>query len=106
MKQFGSSVEPLLLATINNVFAKSIFASTAKTCAGTVESKIKSSGKQEKTDKASKTNALEIAFTIPENKLAIAGSRDYFVQVIDAGNNVLGEKKSVTFDGKLLYYSY
>ena len=68
--------------------------------------KIKSSGKQEKTDKASKTNALEIAFTIPENKLAIAGSRDYFVQVIDAGNNVLGEKKSVTFDGKLLYYSY
>ena len=68
--------------------------------------KIKSSGKQEETDKASKTNALKIAFTIPENKLAAAGDREYYVQVIDAGNNVLGEKKSVTFDGKLLYYSY
>ena len=68
--------------------------------------KIKSSGKQEETDKASKTNALKIAFTIPENKLAAAGDREYYVQVIDAANNVLGDKKSVTFDGKLLYYSY
>jgi hypothetical protein len=67
---------------------------------------IKSSGKQLETEKASKTDAIKITFTIPENKLAKVGDRDFYVQVIDAGNNVLGEKKSITFDGKLLYYSY
>ena len=67
---------------------------------------IKGSGKQIETDKASKTDAIKVTFTIPENKLAKVGDREYYVQVIDAGNNVLGEKKSITFDGKLLYYSY
>lgn len=67
---------------------------------------IKSSGKQTETDKASKTDAIKVSFTIPENKLAKPGDREYYVQVIDGGNNVLGEKKSITFDGKLLYYSY
>ena len=67
---------------------------------------VKGSGKQVETDKASKTDAVKVTFTIPENKLAKVGDREYYVQVIDAGNNVLGEKKSITFDGKLLYYSY
>ena len=68
--------------------------------------KLKSSGKQIETDKASRADALKISFTIAENKIAKSGDQIYYVQVIDADNNVLGEKKSITFGDKLLNYSF
>ncbi len=69
--------------------------------------KLKSSGKQIETDKASRADALKVSFTIAENKIAKAGDKIYYVQVIDADNNVLGEKKSIRFDDdKLLNYSF
>ena len=68
--------------------------------------KLKSSGKQIETDKASRADALKISFTIAENKIAKSGDQLYYVQVIDADNNVLGEKKSITFGDKTLNYSF
>lgn len=68
--------------------------------------KLKSSGKQIETDKASRADALKISFTIAENKIAKSGDQTYYVQVIDAENNVLGEKKSISFGDKLLNYSF
>ena len=68
--------------------------------------KLKSSGKQIETDKASRADALKISFTIAENKIAKSGDQIYYVQVIDADNNVLGEKKSISFGDKLLNYSF
>jgi hypothetical protein len=65
---------------------------------------VKSSGKKE-TDKASKTDEIKISYMIPENKLAKEGVREFYIQVIDGANNVLGEKASITFDGKILVYS-
>lgn len=65
---------------------------------------VKSSGKKE-TDKASKTDEIKISFMIPENKLAKEGVRDFYIQVIDGANNVLGDKASITFEGKILIYS-
>jgi uncharacterized protein YukE len=72
----------------------------------TIAVKERSSGKQIETDKASKANKLKISFTIAENSLAKSGVREYYIQVIDAGNNVLGDKKSVTFNDKILTYSF
>ena len=43
---------------------------------------------------------------IPENKLAKEGLREFYVQVIDGANNVIGDKGSVTLEGKILIYSF
>ena len=68
--------------------------------------KERSSGTQIETEKASRADKLKISFTIAENSLAKSGEREYYVQVIDAANNVLGDKKSVMFNEKLLTYSF
>ena len=68
--------------------------------------KVKSSGKQIETDKASRTNMLEVIFTIAENKIAKSGDKTYYVQVIDSKNNVLGDKATVSFGDNSLTYSF
>jgi|SRR6218665_120632 len=68
--------------------------------------KLRSSGKQVSTEKARKADILKISFTISENAVAKAGERTYYVQVIDAKNNVLGEKKTESFGDQTLTYSF
>ena len=68
--------------------------------------KVRSSGKQIETEKARKADMLKISFTIAENSIAKSGEKTYYVQVIDSGNNVLGDKKVATFEGKTLTYSF
>ncbi|KQB41943.1 hypothetical protein RCH33_1280 [Flavobacterium daejeonense] len=68
--------------------------------------KVRSSGKEIETEKARRTNMLKISFTIAGNEIAQSGDKTYYVQVIDSKNNVLGEKKNVSFDGKDLTYSF
>jgi hypothetical protein len=68
--------------------------------------KIRSSGKQVATDKAGRADVLKISFTIAENQIAKSGDKEYYVQVIDSKNNVLGDKQTVSFDEKTLTYSF
>lgn len=68
--------------------------------------KLRSSGKQIETDKASRADALRVTFTIAENQIAQSGDKTYYVQVIDSKNNVLGDKKSETFGDNTLTYSF
>ncbi|MBE8726552.1 hypothetical protein [Flavobacterium hungaricum] len=68
--------------------------------------KLKSSGKQVETDKASRADVLKISFTIAENQIAKSGDKTYYVQVIDAKNNVLGDKKTESFGENSLTYSF
>lgn len=68
--------------------------------------KQKSSGKLVATDKASRVDKLRISFTIAANEVAKAGDKVYYVQVIDAKNNVLGEKKTEIFGNYTLTYSF
>ena len=68
--------------------------------------KLRSSGKQIETDKASRADVLKISFTIAENKIAKSGDKTYYVQVIDAKNNVLGDKKTENFGDASLVYSF
>ncbi len=68
--------------------------------------KVRSSGKQIATDKASRTDMLEVKFTIAENKIAKSEDKTYYVQVIDAKNNVLGDKATVSFGETTLTYSF
>nr|WP_314897795.1 hypothetical protein [uncultured Flavobacterium sp.] len=68
--------------------------------------KLKSSGKQIETDKASRADALRVSFTIAENQIAQSGDKTYYVQVIDSKNNVVGDKKTETFGDNTLTYSF
>ncbi|WP_445452394.1 hypothetical protein [Flavobacterium sp. 25HG05S-40] len=68
--------------------------------------KLRSSGKQIATDKASRTDMLQVSFTIAENKIAKSGDKTYYVQVIDAKNNVLGNKETISFGETSLTYSF
>lgn len=68
--------------------------------------KVKSSGKEIATDKASRADVLKVNFTIAENQIAKSGDKVYYVQVIDSKNNVLGDKSTITFDGSTLTYSF
>ena len=68
--------------------------------------KLRSSGKQIATDKASRTDVLQVSFTIAENKIAKSGDKTYYVQVIDAKNNVLGDKETISFGDTSLTYSF
>ncbi len=68
--------------------------------------KLRSSGKQIATEKASRADVLKISFTIAENHIAKSGDKTYYVQVIDSKNNVLGDKKIENFGDKSLTYSF
>jgi predicted RNase H-like nuclease (RuvC/YqgF family) len=68
--------------------------------------KLRSSGKEVATDKASRTDILKINFTVAENKIAKSGDKVYYVQVIDSKNNVLGDKATITFGETILTYSF
>ena len=72
----------------------------------TASYKVRSSGKQIATDKASRTDMLKINFTVAENKIAKSGDKTYYVQVIDSKNNVLGDKATISFVDNTLTYSF
>lgn len=72
----------------------------------TASYKVRSSGKQVATDKASRTDILKVNFTIAENKIAKSGDKTYYVQVIDSKSNVLGDKATVSFGENTLTYSF
>ncbi|MBC5864066.1 hypothetical protein L1S34_05540 [Flavobacterium sp. K77] len=68
--------------------------------------KLRSSGKEISTEKASRADVLKISYTIAENQVAQSGAKTYFVQVIDSKNNVLGDKKTENFGENSLTYSF
>ena len=96
------------LATQNEELAKTVDKGSKLSVLGLKAAayKLRSSGKQEETDKASRANILKISFTIAENAIAKSGDKVYYVQVIDSKNNVLGEKVNANFGDKSLTYSF
>jgi hypothetical protein len=68
--------------------------------------KVRSSGKEIATDKASRADILKISFTIAENSIAKSGDKKYYVQVIDSKSNVIGEKQTENFGDQTLTYSF
>ena len=51
-------------------------------------------------------NVTAKSVSLAANSLAKSGSRNYYIQIIDSKNNVLGEKKTETFDDMSLTYSF
>ena len=66
----------------------------------------KNSGKLVTTDKARKTDVFKISYTVAENLVSKPITKNYFVQVVDNNNNVLGDMKIENFGDKSLTYSF
>lgn len=64
---------------------------------------LKSSGKQEETESASKTKIMRINFTVTGTK---DDSKTYYIQIINSKNNVMGRKITEFFGDKSLTYSF
>ena len=97
-----------VLAGQNEELAKTVEKGSKLTLTNltTAAYKVKSSGKEIATYKASRADVLKVNFTIAENQIAKSGDKVYYVQVIDSKNNVLGDKATVTFDDTSLTYSF
>jgi hypothetical protein len=97
-----------VLTTQNSELAKTVEKGSILTVLNTKGAayKVRSSGKQIETDKASRADILKVSFTIAENKIAKSGTKMFYVQVIDSENNVVGEKKVENFGTKSLTYSF
>ncbi|GAA4759463.1 MULTISPECIES: hypothetical protein [Flavobacterium] len=67
--------------------------------------KTRSSGKQIETKKASKTDLITVSFEIAENEFTKPTTKEFFVQIIDNKNNIVGTKKEKKFGAKSLAYS-
>lgn len=57
------------------------------------------------TDRANKTNKLRVAFTVIGNKVTDPCMKQYYVQIIDAENKVIGDGRYKKFGSSILYYS-
>lgn len=65
-----------------------------------------SKGRTELTAKANKVNVLQISFLFVGAKFAKPCDKEYYVQIIDSKNNIIGEKRSKNFGVKVLDYSF
>lgn len=66
----------------------------------------RSSGRLIPTERARRADKIRVCFTVAKNNLIQPGEQQFYVQVIDPKNNILGENNVVEFEGdKVLNYS-
>jgi len=54
---------------------------------------------------ASKANQLHVSFTVPKSELLDPNRKTIYIQILDANNNVVGDKGSVNFGNRNLIFS-
>ena len=52
-----------------------------------------------------KADLIKITFTLNDNPTAKSGEKNYYIQIIDGKNNVLGKRITEYFDNESLTYS-
>lgn len=66
---------------------------------------VRSSGKLIPTERAGRADKIRVCYTVAKNKLVGAGDKEFFVQVLDPKNNVLGLNEQIQFNENVLNYS-
>ncbi|MBT8258706.1 MAG: chromosome partitioning protein ParA [Bacteroidia bacterium] len=66
---------------------------------------VRSSGKLIPTERARRTDKIRVCYTVAKNSLVESGDKEFFVQVIDPKNNVIGLNQQIQFEEKVLNYS-
>jgi DNA-binding Xre family transcriptional regulator len=67
----------------------------------------RSSGKLIPTERARRVDKIRVCYTVPQNKLTETGDKEFYVQLLDPKNNVLGANEQIVFENenKTLNYS-
>ncbi len=66
---------------------------------------VRSSGKLIPTERARRSDKIRVCYTVPRNSLVEGGDKEFFIQVIDPQDNVLGLNQQIEFDEQVLNYS-
>ena len=66
---------------------------------------VRSSGKLIPTERARRADKIRVCFTVTKNSLVTDGDKEFFVQVLDPNDNVLGLNEQIQFEEKVLNYS-
>ncbi|PTM04925.1 MAG: chromosome partitioning protein ParA [Bacteroidetes bacterium] len=66
---------------------------------------VRSSGKLIPTERAGRADKVRVCYTVAKNKLVGAGDKEFFVQVLDPNDNVLGLNEQIQFEESVLNYS-
>ena len=75
--------------------------------AGKIEArayKLKS-GKKRFTERAKRTNAIDVCITLTENPLTLSGKKDIYIQIVSPQGNVVSDKGEVVFGDSSLIFS-
>jgi predicted nuclease with TOPRIM domain len=62
-------------------------------------------GKTVPTDNPVRAEKIQVCFTLGKNELALPGKKEFYVQIINPQDAVLGEREVVKFGEAVLYYS-
>lgn len=66
---------------------------------------VRNSGKLIPTERARRTDKVRVCYTVSKNKLVAPGDKEFFVQVLDPKDNVLGLNEQIQFEESVLNYS-
>lgn len=59
---------------------------------------VRNSGRLVENDNARRVDRIRACYTVPQNRIAEAGDKQLYVQVVDPNNNILGENKTIAID--------
>lgn len=65
----------------------------------------RNSGKLIPTERARRSDKIRVCFTVTKNALVQSGDKEFFIQVIDPKENVLGLNEQIQFEEQVLNYS-
>jgi len=65
----------------------------------------RSNGKLIPTERARRIDKIRVCYTVTKNTLVQSGDKEFYVQVIDPKNNIIGENEQVKFGEQTLNYS-
>jgi hypothetical protein len=66
---------------------------------------VRRSGKLIPTERASRSDKVRVCYTVSKNKLVADSDKEFFVQVLDPNDNVLGLNDQIQFGENVLNYS-
>jgi len=66
---------------------------------------VRRSGKLIPTERAGRSDKVRVCYTVSKNKLVADGDKEFFVQVLDPNDNVLGLNDQIQFGENVLNYS-
>lgn len=66
---------------------------------------VRSSGKLIPTERANRTDKVRVCYTVTKNSLVTNGDKQFYVQVLDPSDNILGLNEQIKFNEKVLNYS-